>query len=145
MIRTLFIAQFSSFHYTFHWMIRTQTWLLHVLRNPHLLRSFQWSIVPVDFVEFFSIELAAYSKPPSRDNHRESVLSKNATKWPGCRLNQDHAIRVVVKTTPLRSWPCCRSDTIYARLNLHYLCKIYFISMDSYLEVSKSNLSLYSL
>ena len=38
-------------------------------RNPHLIRSFQWSNVPLDFFEFLSTEFAACLKPPSRDNH----------------------------------------------------------------------------
>ena len=49
---------------TVSWTIRTlfiAFTILHDWRNPHLLRSFQWSNVP---------EFAACSKPPSRDNHR---------------------------------------------------------------------------
>ena len=38
-------------------------------RNPHLLRSFRRSNVPVDFFEFLSTEFAACPKPSSRDNH----------------------------------------------------------------------------
>ena len=46
--------------------------LLPGWRNPHLLRSFQCSQVPVNFFEFLSTEFAACSKPPSRDNHRKA-------------------------------------------------------------------------
>ena len=32
--------------------------------------------VPTDFFEFLSTEFAAYSKPPSRDNHRKASYSR---------------------------------------------------------------------
>ena len=47
-------------------------WLLRGWRNPHLLRSFQWSKVPVNSLKFLSTEFAACTKPPSRDNHRKA-------------------------------------------------------------------------
>ena len=47
-------------------------WLLRGWRNQYLLRTLQWSNVPVDFFEFLSTEFAACSKPPSRDNHHEA-------------------------------------------------------------------------
>ena len=50
--------------------------LLRAWRNPHLLRSYQWSNVPVDFFQFLSIQFAASSKPPSRDNHRKASYSR---------------------------------------------------------------------
>ena len=34
--------------------------------------SFQWSNVPLDFLEFLSAEFAACSKPQIRDNHRKA-------------------------------------------------------------------------
>ena len=55
---------------------------------------------------FFGIlvaEFAACSKPQTRDNHRESVLSKYAKTWPGWGLNPYHAIRIVVNPTSLPS------------------------------------------
>ena len=45
-------------------------WLLRDWKSPQLLRSFQWSSVSVDFIEFLSTEFSACSKPPSRDNCR---------------------------------------------------------------------------
>ena len=41
-----------------------------MLRNPHVLWSFQWSNVPVGLFQFLSIEFACLFKPPSGDNHR---------------------------------------------------------------------------
>ena len=46
--------------------------VLRVWRNLHLLRSYQSSNVLVDFFEFLSTEFAAYSKQPSRSNHRKA-------------------------------------------------------------------------
>ena len=67
------------------------------------------SDVPVDFFEFLSTEFAACSKPPSRDNYRKASYPRaQLTAWPGCGLNPDHSIRVVVKTTPLPIGPRCR-------------------------------------
>ena len=45
--------------------------LLRVWRNPHLLRSFQWSNVLVDLFEFLLTEFVACSKPPSRNNYHK--------------------------------------------------------------------------
>ena len=70
-------------------------WLLRAWRNQHLLTNFQWTNVSCDFVEFLSTEFVACLKPHSRDEI-------------GCRLNQDYAIRVVVKTTPLPFRSRCR-------------------------------------
>ena len=70
-------------------------WLLRAWKNQHLLTNFQWTNVSCDFVEFLSTEFAAYLKPHSRDEI-------------GCRLNQDYAIRVVVKETPLPFRSRCR-------------------------------------
>ena len=53
---TLNIGRFAHF---------SLQWLLRAWRNPHLLRSFQWSNVPVNFFEFFSTEFAAYLKSPA--------------------------------------------------------------------------------
>ena len=48
----------QSVHFSLQWLLRAR-------RNPHLLRSFQWSNVPVNFFEFFSTEFAACLKPPA--------------------------------------------------------------------------------
>ena len=71
--------------------------ITRVWTNAHLLRSFWWSNVLVDFFEFLPIEFAAYSKPPSRNNHRKVVLSKDATTWPGCGSNSHHTIKDLFK------------------------------------------------
>ena len=42
-----------------------------------------------------------------------SVLSKDATTWPGCGLNPNHSIRVVVRTTPLPIQPRCRLTHVF--------------------------------
>ena len=49
-------------------------YLLRVWRNPHLLRSFQWPNVPVEFLAFLSTEFATSSKPPSRDKNRKVFI-----------------------------------------------------------------------
>ena len=54
-----------SAHFSLHWLLRD--W-----KNPHLLMSFEWSNVSVDFFEFLTTEFAACSKPPSRDDHRKA-------------------------------------------------------------------------
>ena len=46
--------------------------------NPHLLRSFGWFNVPLDFFEFFSTEFAACSKPSSRDNHPKRLFQRRS-------------------------------------------------------------------
>ena len=50
-----------------YWTIRALfiAMTLHAWRNPHLLRSFQWSNVPVNFFKFLSTEFAACLKPPA--------------------------------------------------------------------------------
>ena len=58
--RTLTVGR--SAHFSLQWLRRG--W-----RNSHLLRSFQLLNVPMNFFEFLSAEVAACSKPPSRDNH----------------------------------------------------------------------------
>ena len=85
-----------STHVSLHWLIR-------VWRKPHLLKSFQWFNVSVDFFEFSSTELAACLKSPSRDNvckafYRRTyqrILSEHASTWSGWGLNPDRAIRVL--------------------------------------------------
>ena len=47
--------------------------------------------------DFLSTEFAACSKPPSRDRHKKVSYPKTQ---PGCKLNLDHAIRVVVEAKP---------------------------------------------
>ena len=88
--------------------------LLRDWRNPHQLKSFRGSNVPVDFFEFLSTEFAACSKPSSRDNYGKASYPKDATTWPGCGLSPDHSIRVVVKTTPLPIQPRCRQWMLYS-------------------------------
>ena len=61
-------------------------------KNPHLLRSFRWSNVHVDFFKFFSIEFAACSKPPSRDNHRKASYPKTQQRDQGAGWT--HMIRL---------------------------------------------------
>ena len=53
------------------------------LTNPYLLRSFQRSNVLVDFVGFLFIELAACSKPPSRDNYRTASYPRTQQRDQG--------------------------------------------------------------
>ena len=53
------------------------------LENPHLLRNFPWSNVPVDFFEFLSTKFAACSKPPSRDNHRKASYPRTQQRDQG--------------------------------------------------------------
>ena len=52
-------------------------------RNPHLLRSFRRSNVPVDFFEFLSAEFAACPKSPSRDNHRKASYPRTQQRDQG--------------------------------------------------------------
>ena len=54
-----------STHFSLQWLLRS--WW-----NPHLLKSFQWSNVSVDFFELLPTEFASFSKPPSRDNYRKA-------------------------------------------------------------------------
>ena len=72
--------------------------LLGAGRNPHRHKRFQWSNVLVDFFEFLSAEFAACLKPLSRDNYCKVSYPKTQQRRPGCKLNPDHAIRVVAKT-----------------------------------------------
>ena len=51
------------------WVHFSLEWLLCALRNPHLVRSFLWSNVCVDFFKFLSTEFAACLKPPIRNFH----------------------------------------------------------------------------
>ena len=60
-----------------YWTIRTLFIAMTTLcscawRNPLLLRSFQWSNIPVHFFEFLSTKFTVCSKPPSRDNHHKA-------------------------------------------------------------------------
>ena len=107
--------------------------LLCAWRNSLLLRCFQQSNVAVDFFEYLPAEFAAFSKPPSKDGHRKIVLPKDAIMWPGCWLNQDHAIRVVVKTTPLSSQPCCHAadKVFFLHSIIVRVCSSLFIVMRS--------------
>ena len=83
-------------------------WLLCAWRNLHLLRSFQWSNVHLDFFEFLSIEFAACSKLPNRDNHHKASYPRMQRQRPKHKLNpdRDHAIRIVIKTT---LWSSCHA------------------------------------
>ena len=56
------------------------TTVLRDWRNPHLLKSFRWFNVPVDFSEFLSTEFAACSKPPSKDTSNDRTASYPRTQ-----------------------------------------------------------------
>ena len=47
----------------------TRTKHLDVWRNPHLLRNFQWSNVPLGFYKFIFTKFVACSKPLDKNNH----------------------------------------------------------------------------
>ena len=74
----------------------------------------------------------------------QSVLSKDATTWPGFGLNPDHVIRVVVKTTrlPFRT----RRHMDIAKTNLkskiNYEVEIYSCSMG---KKTRKKLATYSI
>ena len=68
-------------------------WLLRGWRKPHLLRSFRWSKVPVDFFEFVRLgypffEFAACSKPPSRENHCKASYPRTPQRDQGAGWTQ---------------------------------------------------------
>ena len=63
-------------------------WLLRGWRNPHLLRSFQWSNVPVNFFKFLSTKFAAGLKPPSRDNYRKTSYPRTQQRDQGAGWTQ---------------------------------------------------------
>ena len=43
---------------------------------------------------------------------------------PGWELNPDHAIKIIVKTMPLPSWPCCRYVKVVA---VEFMQFLYFV------------------
>ena len=79
-------------------------------RNPLLLKSFQWSNISVGVFEFLFFEFAACSKPPSRDNYRKAFYPTTQLRDQKAGWIQ-RAIRVVGKTTPLRTRPLCQIST----------------------------------
>ena len=83
------------------WMNSTLFIVIHARRNPHLLRNFQGSNVPVILVHWICclFELLIVK-----------LLFKDLITLPGCELNPDYSIRVIVKTMPLPSWLRCRPN-----------------------------------
>ena len=75
--------------------------------NSHSLRSYHFPSFLVAY-DFFPHKFAACSKPPSRDNHRKASYSRTQKREQDADWTHDHAIRVIVKTTLLPSWPRCR-------------------------------------
>ena len=62
-------------------------WLLRAWRNPHLLRSFQWSNVSVNFFEFLSTEFARFfTIPLVKTKKKRKVFSSGISTNSGFRF-----------------------------------------------------------
>ena len=66
-----------------------------------------FKVLRLTFV-LFPRKFAACLKPPSRDNHRKASYPKMQQRDQDAGLTHDYVVKVVVKTTPLPSWPRCR-------------------------------------
>ena len=76
--QTLTVARSAHFHCMNYF----------VLMNPHLLKSFLWSNVSVDFFEFLFTKFDAYSKPPSRDIYRKGSYPRTQQRNQGAGWTQ---------------------------------------------------------
>ena len=107
-------------------------WLLHLY--PPITRKRRWSY-PLDETppaqkltifpafhltfDFFQHKFSACSEPPSRDNHRKRSYPRTQQRDQGASWTHDHAIKVVVKTTPLLA----QKDSINI---LHFIDRVFW-------------------
>jgi len=85
--------------------------------NPHPLRSCLFSNFPL-FLWLLTIEFAAYSKPPSRENYRKEPYPRTQQRVRrGWELNLHHAI--VITRSPKKNGALTLLATLPTKLGVY--------------------------